>query len=265
MKLRQNVLVYFVAALMVAACVSTADAQGRRGGQGGQGGQGGPGGRGGFQAPGGGPGGMGGFQRGGGMFGGGGSTELMLLQRDDVRKELEMLDNQVEELEGINTREMMQAAFQGMQDASPEERRELMQKSMEELRKKISDKVGDILLPHQATRLSQLVIQFSLRSTQALGRAGGELVDKVGLTEEEQSQLREKAPEIQAKYDRQAVEELIKELPAAKQEKIKQLSGKPFTFVDQEPRFGGGFGGRGGAPGAQDDQGGRGNRGRRGN
>jgi restriction endonuclease Mrr len=90
----------------------------------------------------------------------------------------------------------------------------------------------------------------------------GDLAEKAGLTEEEQTQLREKAAEIRAKIEKQAVEELLKELPPAKLAKIKQLAGKEFNFVEEPPRFG--FGGDRGDRGGRDEQeGDRGPAGRR--
>jgi len=233
-------MVYLVAALMAAACVTSAEAQGRRGAQGGRGGlQGGPGARGGFRP--------GGF----GMMGG--MNELTLLQRPDVRKELELLDDQVASLQEIDVRGAMGNVFEGIRDMDPEERREKMQEAMESAQKKIRAEVDAILLPHQATRLNELAFQFSMRSP--MGLTGGTVADQLGLSDAERESLREKARELQAEMQKKLLADLIKELPAAKQAKIKQLMGKTFTFEDV-PRDRG--------PGAPDARGGFGGR-RRGN
>lgn len=84
---------------------------------------------------GGGPGGRGGF----GMFGGGGGGgDLMLLQNDDVRTELGLVDDQVEKLRGIGDkmREEMRSMFSGFRDLNEEERRA----KFEEMRTKMEDR-----------------------------------------------------------------------------------------------------------------------------
>ncbi len=231
MKLRQRTLVYLVAALMVAACVSSVEAQGRRGGA--------QGGRGGF-----GQGGAGGF--GGGVFGmRGGNSELQLLRRADVRKELDLLDDQIAELEDAGSGNEMRSMFQELQDVPQEERRERMQALMEEAQKKTQDKINDILLPHQATRLKQLSIQFAMQ-----GRGGvtsSAVADELGISDEQRGELLEKSRKLREEMEKKLAEQLLKELTPAQQAKLKQLTGKPFTFEQEPPRQ---FGGRGGAPGA---------------
>ncbi len=251
MKQRPTTLIYFVAALLVVACASNVEAQGRRGGPGGGGG---PGGRGGFP-----PGGPGGGM--GGMFGGG-NPELALLRRSDVRKELELLDDQVKELEGVaegmNFREM----FQQYQDLPMEERMAKMREAGEEIQNKIQAKVDGILLPHQAGRLKQLAVQFQM---QRGGVAGGPVAEQLGISETQQEQLREKARKLQQEMQKKLQEELIKELTPAQQAKLKQLVGEPFQFDPDERQVPGagagrqGAGGRPGGPGAA--QGGRRGRG----
>jgi hypothetical protein len=167
---------------------------------------------------------------GGGMMGGAMMGELGLLQRNDVRKELELLDDQIAELEKIDAGAMMRSAFEGV---PREEMRDRMPQILEDTRKKIQKEIDKVLLPHQATRLSQLAVRASMRS--AMGLVRGDVADKLGLSEQDREQLGEKARKIQEELQKEAVERLINELPAAKREKLKQLMGKDFTFQD-EPR-----------------------------
>jgi hypothetical protein len=173
----------------------------------------------------GGPGGM----RAPGMFGGmgmmgGGMGKLMMLQRADIRKGLELLDDQVAQLEKL--REGFFTNMREMRNASPEERQAQM--------KELENQVGDVLLPHQAERLDQLVLQLSLRS--GIGRAvqNPELREKLGLTEAQAEQLAKKEGELEAQMRKELMEKLLATLPSDQQQKIKGLIGEPFEFQAQE-------------------------------
>lgn len=223
---------------VVSVCVTTALAQ--PGGRGGRGGRGG---------------GMGGF---GGGFGGGGLTGVLM--REDVRKELELVDDQIADLQklGEGRRERMGEMFSGLRDIEDREERsrkfrEIMEKAQAEIEKEISK----VLLPHQMKRAKQLAFQLSLRG--GAGRAltgGGSLAEELGVTESQQEKLRAANEKLQdelrqkiAELQNEAQEELLKILTPQQQAKFKDLVGEPFEFQRMEFRRPGGEGGRGGAAG----------------
>src|SRR5262245_16077320 len=220
-----------VVAISVAFSLAlTAQAQGRPGG-GGQGGRGGIGG--------GGAGGAGGF---GGFGGFGGGGELMLLQNEQLRDELGIVDEQVEKLQALGTksREQMRELFQGMQNLSQEERqakmeeiREKMQTSTEQLRK---DMEG-ILLPNQVKRLEQIQRQQRMRF--GGGGQGGMNSDFIAtelkLTDEQKEKLRQKAQEVEkklrektAKLRKEAEDELMSVLTVEQRSQWKEMIGEQF-------------------------------------
>lgn len=106
---------------------------------------------------------------GGGGFGGGrmgmpGMDTLMLLRQEAVQKELKLSADQTTKLTEIATNAMseMQEIFSGLQDLSPEERREQMQElrgEAEAKAKEIRGKVDGVLDAAQKDRLKQLSIQ----------------------------------------------------------------------------------------------------------
>ncbi len=228
---RQKSLVLSVAALLVVACVCNAEAQGRRGsGQGGQQGRpgGGPGG------PGGGPGGPGGgpgmFM--GGMFGmGGGNADMMLLNIPEVQKELELVDEQINQLTkarddfSAQMRDMMGPQAQNMT------REERMERA-ESAQKKAAEAVQEILLPHQAERLKQLGVQFQIQQARGIGLTFGDVAAKLGITEEQGESLRTKARELEREMRKKLVADLVKELTPDQQAKYKELVGEPFEFPE---------------------------------
>lgn len=237
------------------------------------GGRGGRGGRGGF--------GGGGF---GGPPGGGGATQL--LQDENVRRELDLVDEQVSKLRDIATKlqEDMQAQFQGfdfgsLRDLSEEERNarfaEIRAKG-EEVAAAAQKEIEGVLLPHQRQRLEQLMVQSQMRFGADRALTSGTLAEKLGITEEQKEALAKKQEEVQAslqeklaKLRQEAQDELLSVLTTEQQAKLKSMIGEPFTFAQGGPGGpGGGFGGPGGGGfgggrgGFGGDAGGRGGRGR---
>ncbi len=199
------------------------------------------------------------------FFGGaGGGSGLDMLRGDDVRKELQLVDDQISKLEALQekSREQMQQFFQGgfqnFRDLSEEERRaqfakiqETMQKQNEETQKE----VDAILLPHQTKRLKQLTTQRRLRaggSTNVM--SADQVAELLSLTDAQKAELKEKAEQIQkelrdklAELRKDAEADLLSVLTPEQRIQLKDMVGEPFEF--QQQQFGGGRG-RGGAGGA---------------
>ncbi|TWT72255.1 Spy/CpxP family protein refolding chaperone [Crateriforma conspicua] len=278
---RLTTLVLCVAVMALIA--SDVSAQGGRGGRGG----------GGFGGRGGGPGGPGGFGgRGGGPGGGGGM--LQLLRIDEVRSELDLMDDQVQTLEkvGRDIAEEMRGDMPNFRDMSDEERQEAfakMQEMREKAEKKTREQLEEVLFPEQYDRLKQINIQA--QGINALRDA--EVVKELGLSDEQKEKIRkvgenlrdgiqEKIAEARESGDRDKMREAMQEAFAGMQEKLEtetlavltseqkkkfeEMKGKPFEMPERRGGFGGGrggFGGPGGGPGGGRggrDGGGRGGR-----
>ncbi|MFO7905959.1 MAG: hypothetical protein ACQESR_09435 [Planctomycetota bacterium] len=208
MKRGQQLLVCGVAALVVAVCGSVVEAQPGAGGRGG---------------------------RPGGGFGMGvGGTQARLLAREDVRKELVLTDEQIEQLEGLREGVDMRSVFEGLQDVPREQRRERMQEAMQQAQKKVEKEVGEVLLKHQEKRLKELAVQYSMRGVGGILR--GELAEELGISEQQGEQLREKAQELRQELEKKLQAELIQQLTPAQQGKLKELRGEPFTFEEGSNR-----------------------------
>lgn len=212
----------------------------------GPGGPGGPGGRGG----------RGGF---GGPPGGGGGMEVLM--DENVRKELDIVDDQVTKIRAVGDkmREEMREMFSGMRDLSDEDRqakfaelREKMQARTQSMQKEIDE----ILLPQQRDRLKQVMLQSRIRNqgtSNAL--ASDEIAKELDITDEQKQKLREAAEQAQTEM-RQKMEKLRDEaeqkvlsvLTPAQQDKLKKLIGSKIEF--SQPQFGRGPGGPGGPGGA---------------
>lgn len=207
-------------------------------------------------------------QRGG--FGGpvgGAFGQIGLLDNEEVRKELEIVDEQVDKLTALRDkmREDMRAQFSGLRDLSEDERRakfEEMRGKMEESAKTMQKQVDDILLPQQRERLAQISLQQRLqRSGTVDGLTSGELAEQLGITEEQKAAMQEAAKAAEkdlqaaiAKARAEARDKILSTLTPEQKEKIKKMIGSEFTMTQQN-RFGQG------GPGGQRGQGGRGGRG----
>ncbi|MBI1900678.1 MAG: hypothetical protein HYS13_06150 [Planctomycetia bacterium] len=219
---------------------------------------------------------------GGGRFGGGnfGNSGLDLLRGDDVRKELELVDDQIEKLQVLEERrqEEMRKLFAGggggagARNLSAEEREKRLAE-LTEASKKVQDaiqkEVDDILLPQQSKRLKQLVVQRRLR-----GFGGGivsidTLARALELSDEQKAELQEKSEALQkelqeevARLQKKARSDLFELLTPEQRAQLESLTGEPFEFRQGGFGAGGAFGG--GGPGRAGGQGARGRGGDRG-
>ena len=208
---------------------------------------------------------FGGFGGGGfGGFGGGGSLEL--LAREDMQKELELLDDQIAEIEEAreDQRDAVREAFSGFgrggnrgggnrdrqgggdrgQRQGGEDRFARFREMREKMEKQVKESIDKILLPHQSKRLTQLALQRSLRGGAAQAAAAlssGDLAEDLKVSESQGEKLQEKARSIEeklrkeiAKLRKKAQEELVSSLTPAQQREFKEMVGKPFTFAEPE-------------------------------
>jgi Spy/CpxP family protein refolding chaperone len=216
-------------------------------------------------------GGRGGF---GGGRGGGGFGMTGLLMNEDVQKEIELVDDQVDELQQLGEelrdemRSEMGSMFQEMRDATDEEReamREEIGEKMAEFQKKAEGRVKDVLLPHQFDRLKQINTQQQLNAGGGQGLMRGPLAEELGITDAQREELAEKAREVQEEMQKkiaelraEAQDDLLSVLKPEQRKKLESMMGEKFEM--EQPDFGRGQGGQRGQRG----QGGRGGRGDRG-
>ncbi len=214
------------------------------------------------------------------MFGGGsgmmGFGPTQLLNRQDVRRELELLDDQTKQLDALEqkTRERMREAFSRPpapgQGGDREPRREPdaqgtrgvqrprvdFRQVFEQVNKETRAEIEKILLPHQVKRLDQLSTQLRMQGG-GMSLLSGGVARELGVTDEQREQLRTKVEEIEqetrkqeAELRRQSREKVIRLLTPEQQEKLKDMTGEPFTFeMEWPPQRRGGAGVPGQPPG----------------
>lgn len=218
-------------------------------------------------------GGRGGF--GGGLFGGGGGNGLDLINDENVRKELDLVDDQVTKLREIQGKvgEAMRAAFegfdfQGLRDLSEEERTAKfapIREKMEKVNADTQKEIDQVLLPQQRQRLKEIVVQSQIRRQGTSGAlTTGALATELNITEEQKQKLAEMQTKVEEEL-RKEIEQLRLEsrdkilsvLTAEQRAKLNALMGQPIEFQQGGfGGFGGGFGG--GGPGGRGPGGGGG-------
>jgi hypothetical protein len=217
---------------------------------------------------------------GGGGFGGGGV--LGLLYRDDVRQDLQLVDEQQEKVDTLTDeirtelQDEMRDMFRGFQDLSDEERQQQFEKireRMEEVNADAEKRLKKVLLPHQFDRLKQIDVQMRVQQQGASALTSGALAETLDLTESQRERLEERAAEVEQELQEkigqlriEARKKLLDVLTAEQRAKLESLMGDDFAATDPAPGFGRRGGGRGGFFGGNrngDEGGGRrgGNRG----
>jgi len=191
-----------------------------------------------------GPGGRGPGGRGAGGPGGGGDL-FGLLNNESVQKELEIVPSQLDDIRelGEEMRESMRDMFQGMRNASEEERREMFDK-LRSAREDMEADLSKVLMPAQLERLKQIQVQQQSSGRGGVSFANPRIAETLGLSEDQIADLREKAEELQtemrAKVEelrKQADEELLQMLTPEQQKKWKEMVGDPFELEQQRGGF----------------------------
>jgi len=187
---------------------------------------------------------------GGGMMGGG----TQLLTNKSVQDELKVTEDQTSKL--TTFAEEMQGkqreAFQGFQDLSPDERRTKMAEVTRTMQADLKKGLAEILKPEQVKRFEQIQIQQMGASAFAMPR----VVEALKITDEQKTkfqdinqammtQMGELRQQIQddregtmkkiADLRKETTEKAMAVLTAEQKTSYKELTGKPFTLV-QQPR-----------------------------
>jgi hypothetical protein len=195
------------------------------------------------------------------------------MYRDDVRQDLQLVDEQQEKVDELadeirtQLQDEMREMFRGMQDLSDEERQQQFEKireRMEDVNADAEKRLKKVLLPHQFDRLKQIDVQMRVQQQGAEALTSGALAETLDLTDSQRERLEERAAEVEQELQEkisqlriEARKKLLDVLTAQQRAKLESLMGDDFAATDP-PRGFGGRGGRGGFFGGnRNDDGGR--------
>jgi len=189
----------------------------------------------------------------------------MMLQSEEVRKELEIVEDQQKELDKLRDemRDQMREMFSGMRDVPRDQRRERFEQMREKMRtaaQEMEKKVNAVLLPNQIERLNQLELQMQMRFRGTEGALASDAVVKaLGITEEQKKRMQEVAAEAQRemqeamqKAREEARQKILAVLTPQQQETLKKMVGEQFEMP--RPNFRRGQGDRPGRDRAARDR-----------
>lgn len=205
-------------------------------------------------------GGGGGRGQGGGrmMMGGGGQSQLQLLSRNDVKKDLKLNDEQSSKIQALQEeqRAQMQQMMEEMRNGGQRPDQETMRKMFEESTKKQNEAIAKILTPAQIARLKQIRVQLS--GSRIIMDA--EIQKELGVTAEQKAKIdglqakqrdanaaimekvqnqelsREEATAAREKNNKILEDEIAKVLTDAQKAKLKEMAGPKFEAEPQERR-----------------------------
>lgn len=127
------------------------------------------------------------------------SDTMSMLKLPQFKKELELLDDQVEEIMMIQE-EMRTQTREIFKDANfNRDAAQVVREAHSAIRKQTEERLEEVLLPHQLKRLKQLQFQMLLRSRGANSLTSGALAETLKMSDEQKAELAEKQKESQAK------------------------------------------------------------------
>ncbi len=195
-----------------------------------------------------------------------GNSMLALAMREDVQKELDLVDDQVEELRVIQEefRDTMRSEMMEMRSNGGD--MSTLREKIGEMAGEYEEKAEEIFLEEQLDRLKQIVFQSNMaRDPSRTLKDRFDLSDEqIEDFEEAQKENREKAQKEIAKIMEKYQDEALSVLPEDVQAEIKEARGEAFAQARQQQRGGGQRGGGGGQRGGGQRGGGQRGGGQRG-
>ncbi len=207
-------------------------------------------------------------QRGrGGFMGRGGGGSMRILGNEAVQKELEMVDDQIEEVKKLEEKlreEFPRPDFGNFREMSEEERGKVMAQMRErgeKMEKAAQKKIADILLPHQVARLKEITVQ----QMGAGAVLNAEVAAKLNLTDKQKTKIesvrdesmtemrekigalfrggnREEAMAKMAEMRKEFEQKMLAPLTDAQKKQFEEMKGKPFEMPRRQSGRGGGEG-----------------------
>jgi len=166
-----------------------------------------------------------------------------LAQNRGVQKEIELVDDQLQQLKKINEEfsKRIQEQMQAIQDNKGNfdiGNAKRLAELIRELGEEKNAKMEEVFLPHQLERLKQISIQTQMkRSGEQALFSNREVIEALDLSEKQQEELTKKAKELKQEMEEKikewkekAREELFDELTREQKEKLKTMLGNDFDL-----------------------------------
>jgi len=181
------------------------------------------------------------------MLGGSLGSDMSSLMLDpQVRNELELVDDQVQQLKDIQAEFGKRLKDNLKFDAgNPDpERMKNISNIIKEMNAERMEKVHSVLMPHQSKRLKQISRQMSMKNKGDVNAlTGDEVAEELGIDDDQKKRLKERSKEIQkelqaeiAKLKKKAREDLMKELRPEQRKQMEEMLGDEFEYKKRDWR-----------------------------
>ena len=173
-------------------------------------------------------------------------SSFSMLNNPSVQKDLQLVDDQLQQIEDINAEfsKKIKDQIGDLKDedgnfsfSNPMELSELIQ----DLRQQQQDQIDQILLPNQQRRLKQVARQMKMKRTGTAKSLTGQLAEELGISSEQQARIEKRSKELQeeinqklAELKAKAKEELMCELSQDQRRKLEELLGDEFIVKDED-------------------------------
>lgn len=166
----------------------------------------------------------------------GGNPVMTLLADKSIRKELEVVDDQVEEIKRLN-RQLQERLSKEVRSMDLTDSAQVIS-TIRDITESAQADMEDVFLPHQLDRLKQLGVRHQMNRQSVLGALLTDpLASELGLTEEQKDELRQTAKKIESELARELEELKIKArqqlfscLTREQQQKLDDLIGDEYRF-----------------------------------
>lgn len=167
-------------------------------------------------------------------------TTLGMLADENVRRELEMVDDQYKELQQLGD-EIRKRSGEQLRSFDFSDRAALIEQ-VREMQANAQKELNGLLLPHQLTRLRQIRFQSELRRKSLVGILTSDPVKAdLEITDEQTEELREAEKEIAAEMEEEikklrekAKQKLLSRLKPNQKKEVEEMIGDAYDFPKQE-------------------------------
>ena len=175
---------------------------------------------------------------------GGAVDKFSMLQNPSIQKEIELVDEQVQQIREIQ-REFGQKIKEQLKGGISGEKAKNLGELIRKLKEEQKEKMNDVLLEHQQERLNQVSLQTQLRNSgTANALATANFKEALGLSDEQIEKLRKKATELKKdmeekikKMREEMKEELLGELSSSQRRKLTKMLGDKYEPKSEDWKF----------------------------
>ena len=174
-------------------------------------------------------------------FGNGPVDSFSMLSNPSVQKDLELVEDQIKQIQDIQ-REFGQRIKEQLKGGISGDKAKQLGEIIRQLKDEQKEQINGILLKHQQDRLQQVALQTQLKNSGTANALGSKnFADALGLTDDQVKRLKERATELKKAMDEKIARmkeemkaELLEELTAEQQSKLKDMLGDEYKSNSED-------------------------------